>query len=120
MAAGFGAPAPRSIAGLYAITSDSNGSDAMTECVGAAIDGGAATVQYRNKSAPPELRMRQARALRALCAARGATFIVNDDIDLAHAVDADGVHLGRDDGTIATPRSRLKPPALVGVAGYEP
>lgn len=111
--------APRAIAGLYAVTPDRADTDAMTECVAAALAGGAATVQYRNKPASPALRLRQALALRALCTARGATFIVNDDVDLAQAVDADGVHLGRDDAAIATARSRLRSSALVGVSCYD-
>jgi thiamine-phosphate pyrophosphorylase len=119
VAAALPACARRSIAGLYALTPDRSDTDAIVECVGAAIDGGAAAVQYRNKSAHPRLRLQQAQALAALCAARGATFIVNDDIDLACAVDADGVHLGREDEAIATARSRLKPSALVGVSCYD-
>jgi len=113
------ASAPRPIAGLYALTPDLSDTGALTECVGAALAGGAQAIQYRNKTAAPELRLRQARALRALCAGRGATFIINDDIDLARAVDADGVHLGRDDEAIAAARGRLRATALIGASCYD-
>jgi thiamine-phosphate pyrophosphorylase len=108
----------RWIAGLYALTPECSDAGAMTERVAAALDGGAATIQYRNKTAAPAVRLQEALALRALCASRGATFIVNDDIDLALAVDADGVHLGRDDATIATARTRLHARALIGASCY--
>ena len=113
------AGAPRSIAGLYALTPERSDIDAMTKCVAAALRGGATTIQYRNKTAAPKLRLQQALALRALCAERGATFIVNDDIDLARTVDADGVHLGRDDATITLARARLRTTALVGASCYD-
>lgn len=113
------ASAPRPIAGLYALTPDLQDTEAITECVGAALDGGAATIQYRNKNAAPELRLEQARALRALCAVRGAALIINDDVDLARAVDADGVHLGRDDATIREARARLRATAVVGASCYD-
>jgi thiamine-phosphate pyrophosphorylase len=113
------AGAPRAIAGLYALTPDRLDLGTMTLSVGAALDGGAAAIQYRNKSAAPDLRLEQARAVRALCAARDAAFIVNDDIDLAQAVGADGVHLGRDDAAIEEARARLHPGALVGASCYD-
>ncbi len=113
------ASAPRAIAGLYALTPDRFETGALTASVAAALDGGATAIQYRNKTVAPDLRLQQARALRALCAARGATFIVNDDIDLAHAVGADGVHLGRDDAAIGEARARLQPGALIGASCYD-
>jgi thiamine-phosphate pyrophosphorylase len=119
MLAAIQAGAPRSIAGLYALTPDRSDSDALTECVGAALEGGALAIQYRNKTAAPELRLQQARALRALCAGRGATLIINDDIDLAREVDADGVHLGLGDATIGEARTRLRAKALIGASCYD-
>jgi thiamine-phosphate pyrophosphorylase len=119
MVAALEALAPRLIGGLYALTPDRSDTGAMTQCVAAALDGGAATLQYRNKTAAPALRLEQALALRSLCAGRRATFIVNDDIELARAVEADGVHLGRDDATIATARARLSTSALIGVSCYD-
>jgi len=54
-----------------------------------------------------------------MCAARGVTFIVNDDADLALAVDAAGVHLGRDDISVAAARTRLGSAAIIGVSCYD-
>src|SRR5215468_2845320 len=95
------------IAGLYALTPDLLDSDELIERVGAAIAGGARAIQYRNKIASPPLRRAQALALRDLCTAQSVTFIVNDDVNLAYGVDADGVHLGRDDAPLAHARRRL-------------
>jgi len=113
------ADAPRAIAGLYALTPDLSATDALIKSVGAALDGGALAIQYRNKTAAPELRLQQARALQALCARHGAALIINDDIDLARTVDADGVHLGRGDATIAHARGRLRANALIGASCYD-
>ena len=57
--------------------------------------------------------------MRQLCQARGATFIINDDVDLACDVGADGVHLGRDDATVAVARKRLGSSRLIGVSCYD-
>lgn len=86
--------------------------------VAAALGGGAAIVQYRNKTADAALRLRQARALAALVAGRGALFVVNDDADIAAAVDADGVHVGEDDATIGNARAIIGSDRLVGVSCY--
>ena len=89
--------------GLYAITPALSGS-ALLEKVAQALAGGIAMLQYRGKDAQA---LAEARALAALCRARGVPFIVNDDLELALAADADGVHLGRDDGDLAAARTRL-------------
>jgi thiamine-phosphate pyrophosphorylase len=104
--------------GLYAITPDNGDTAALTAQVAAAIDGGAAAVQYRNKSASTELRRAQAYALAVLCRSRGTLFIVNDDAGLARLVNADGVHLGEGDGDIAAARELVGPDALIGVSCY--
>jgi len=75
-------------------------------------------VQYRNKTAGPELRLEQGRALAAFCREAGASFIVNDDLALALALDADGVHLGADDGDLAEARQRLGRGKLLGASCY--
>jgi thiamine-phosphate pyrophosphorylase len=107
------------IAGLYALTPDLLDSDELIARVAAAIEGGASVIQYRSKIASPPLRRAQALALRDLCAGRGVTFIVNDDVDLAYAVDADGVHLGRDDAPILRARRRLGHGAIIGASCYD-
>ena len=105
--------------GPYAITPDCADTADLARRVSAAIDGGVRLVQYRNKRAAPGLRLDQARALRALCSAHGATLIVNDDVDIALASDADGVHLGADDGCVAAARDRLGADKLIGVSCYD-
>jgi thiamine-phosphate pyrophosphorylase len=107
------------LAGLYALTPDLADTAALAARTGLALSGGASAIQYRNKAASCELKLQQAVALRALCSARGALFIVNDDVELARAVDADGVHLGRDDASIAAARARLGDAAIIGVSCYD-
>lgn len=106
------------VRGLYAITPDTVDTADLTTRVGAALAGGVRLVQYRNKCAGPALRLEQARALKALCASRAA-LIVNDDVDIALAVDADGVHLGADDGLVTAARDRLGRDKLIGVSCYD-
>jgi thiamine-phosphate pyrophosphorylase len=108
----------RKLAGLYAITPDEPRTDILVRKVGQALRGGASVVQYRNKTAGPELRCEQGRALAALCREAGAAFIVNDDLALALALDADGVHLGGDDGDLAEARRRLGQGRLLGASCY--
>jgi thiamine-phosphate pyrophosphorylase len=109
----------RKPAGLYALTPDLADTAALLARTDVALSGGASAIQYRNKDASAELRLQQAASLRALCSARGAIFIVNDDVELARAVGADGVHLGRDDASVAAARARLGPAAIVGVSCYD-
>ena len=112
--------APRSkLAGLYALTPDLADTAALTARTDLALSAGASAIQYRNKAASAELKLQQALTLRALCSARGAIFIVNDDVELARAVNADGVHLGRDDASVAAARARLGSAAIVGVSCYD-
>ncbi len=105
--------------GLYAVTPDENDTARLCAMVGAAIDGGATAVQYRNKSADAALRAEQAQALANVCRQRGALFIVNDDPPLAREVDADGVHVGEDDAAVAQARSCVKEGRIVGVSCYD-
>lgn len=109
--------AGRAIRGLYAVTPDGLPGAELRSRVAAALRGGAAVVQYRNKSGDTNARLREAAALRELCTHAGALFIVNDDIPLALEVDADGVHLGRDDGDLAAARARLGG-RMVGASCY--
>jgi len=85
--------------------------------VAAALGAGVRLVQYRAKEAAglDDLqKLNQARALRQLCAAHGALFLVNDRIDIALAVEADGVHLGQGDLPPAVARQLLGPDRLIG------
>jgi len=109
----------RKLAGLYAITPDEPDTDILVRRVGQALQGGASALQYRNKTAGPELRLEQGRALAALCRAAGAAFIVNDDLALALELDADGLHLGAKDGDLAEARRRLGQGKLLGASCYD-
>jgi thiamine-phosphate pyrophosphorylase len=104
--------------GLYAITPEALAGERLAELVHAALEGGAAVVQYRSKLADPAQHLRDAKSLRALCRARGVPFIVNDDPRLALEADADGVHLGREDGSLAAARALLGA-RIVGVSCYD-
>jgi thiamine-phosphate pyrophosphorylase len=103
--------------GLYAITPDGSDSVLLADKVAAALEGGIAALQYRNKTADPEQRFAEATRLRALCRSHGVPFIINDDLQLAIDVEADGVHLGRGDGDLAAARQRL-PGKILGASCY--
>jgi thiamine-phosphate pyrophosphorylase len=107
----------RRLRGLYAITPEIEDTALLAARVEAALDGGAAMVQYRAKSLAPSLALTLARRLAPLCAARGVPFIVNDSVALALAVRADGVHVGREDEDARAVRV-LMPHAIVGVSCY--
>lgn len=108
--------AARVINGLYLIT-DHN--DRLLERVTRALASGAVScLQYRNKDKDPADRLAEARELGRLCRERGVTFIVNDDLALAAAVAADGVHFGQDDGSVHEARQVLGPRALVGISTH--
>jgi thiamine-phosphate pyrophosphorylase len=87
--------------------------------VSAALGAGARCVQYRDKSNDPQRRQRQARALLALCQQHQVPLIINDDVALALRIGADGVHLGKNDPSVAVARARLGPQALIGVSCYD-
>ncbi|MEO8202218.1 MAG: thiamine phosphate synthase [Betaproteobacteria bacterium] len=103
--------------GLYAITPDEPSTEALLRMVSAALKGGITVLQYRNKLADTGLRRQQAEALLGLTRSRGVPLIVNDDAALAAQIDADGAHVGRDDGAVAAAR-RLLPGKLLGASCY--
>lgn len=107
------------IRGLYAVTPDTVETARLVVQVAAAVAGGACVVQYRNKTAGPALRLTQARALLEVCRGQGVPLIVNDHIDLALEIGADGVHLGSDDGPVHAARSMLGANGLLGVSCYD-
>lgn len=102
---------------LYLVTSPS---DQLTAVVEAALKGGLKLVQYREKQADDDQRLAVAQTLCRLCHQYNALFIVNDRIDIAVAVDADGVHLGQQDMTMAVARQMLGPDKLVGRSTTNP
>ncbi|HET9679735.1 MAG TPA: thiamine phosphate synthase [Gammaproteobacteria bacterium] len=105
--------------GLYAITDTALiGGDKLLPAVAAALWGGARLVQYRDKTASQATRLQEANNLRALCHEHEARLIINDDIALAKASGADGVHLGQDDATVEQARCLLGRNAIIGVSCY--
>jgi thiamine-phosphate pyrophosphorylase len=103
--------------GLYAI-SDGPRTDLIDVCA-AALDGGAAILQYRDKTGDRDRRMDEAQALQDVCTRHRVPLIINDDVALALAVGAAGVHLGAGDIAFATARARLGPDAIIGVSCYD-
>ena len=118
-AAGLRAARARRLRGLYALTPDMIDTASLVARVSAALEGGAAAIQYRSKHADAALRAVQARALARVLATRGGAYIVNDDPALAREVGADGVHIGADDGSVAAAREILGPDRIVGVSCYD-
>jgi thiamine-phosphate pyrophosphorylase len=107
------------IRGLYAIADTGViGHARVIEAVGEAIVGGAAMIQYRDKTSDHARRSMEAHALSQLCRANEVVFIVNDDVALAVDTHADGVHLGRDDMDIAAARRALGAGRIIGVSCY--
>jgi thiamine-phosphate pyrophosphorylase len=108
------------ICGLYAITDPALLPPArLAAAVADAIAGGATVIQYRNKSAEPRRQLQEALMLAALCRDNGALFLVNDDLDLAEACGAQGVHLGQKDGDVAEARARLGASAVIGCTCHD-
>ncbi len=100
--------------GLYVITDSVLLGDSLVPAVEAALIGGATIVQYRNKSTDHNRRLSEAQALLKLCRGYNRPLLINDDIELAETIGADGVHLGRTDGSIAFARQRLGVNAIIG------
>lgn len=102
---------------LYAVTDSAwlNGRS-LAECVAQAIEGGATFMQLREKDVDTQEMAGLARQLLPLCRAAGIPFVVNDDVEAAIAVGADGVHVGQDDMACAKARQLLGPDAIVGVS----
>jgi thiamine-phosphate pyrophosphorylase len=104
--------------GLYLVTPDWTDTARLCAAVAAALTGRPALLQYRNKLADPATRREQAARLLALCRAAGVPLIVNDSLELALEVGADGVHVGAEDGEPAAVRAALGPDRLLGVSCY--
>ncbi len=104
--------------GLYAITPETADRADLLSRVDAALSGGCRILQYRDKlSAMPE-RVARARALRELTRRHGTRLLINDDLALCRLVEADGVHLGEDDGNLRAARAILGPDAILGASCY--
>ena len=105
--------------GLYGVSPEWDDTDRLVDAVRAAAAGGMKAFQWRRKTATPEMGVQQARRLVEVCRELGVVSIINDDWRLAALVDADGVHLGRDDGALTDARVALGPDRIVGCSCYD-
>lgn len=110
---------PKFPGGVYAITPETADTARLLQQVEAALAGGVAAIQYRDKSADVARRHEQASELVALCRRFKVPLIVNDDLRLADLTDADGVHLGRDDGSLREARIILGKGKIIGASCYQ-
>ncbi|WP_179395828.1 thiamine phosphate synthase [Lacticaseibacillus absianus] len=102
---------------LYAVTDRAwlNGRR-LVDCVEAALQGGVTMVQLREKHLDRATFIAEARALKSLCARYAVPLLINDDLTVAQAVDADGLHVGQSDLAAGTVRAQWQPGKLLGVS----
>ena len=103
---------------MYLITPDCDDDSWLSATLNTILACRPACLQYRNKTLPPVRRLSQARQVQALCQKYQIPLIVNDDILLAKEINADGVHLGRDDDNIHQARSVLGERKIIGISCY--
>ncbi|GAA5236206.1 thiamine phosphate synthase [Verticiella sediminum] len=111
-------PAVRGVVGLYGLTPEWDDTARLLDAIAQAVRGGMQALQFRRKHLDDAARLAQGRSLRAACRQHGIAFIVNDDWRLALELEADGVHLGRDDAEQATVRRLADEGMVVGVSCY--
>lgn len=104
--------------GLYIVTPDWDDTAKLLAVTKLALDAGAVLVQYRHKLADATLRYEQALALQQLCRLYHRPFIINDFVDLCIALDADGVHVGGTDVSVAEARAQLGVNKIIGASCY--
>jgi thiamine-phosphate pyrophosphorylase len=104
--------------GLYPITPDMADTNALLLKVEEALKAGVAMLQYRNKAISKDKRLLQAKELAALARGYGVPLIVNDDVEIALAVGANGAHIGKDDGDLGAARARLAG-KILGASCYD-
>ena len=102
--------------GVYAITDPVLCGEDLFDKVLAAIQGGIRILQYRNKQASPATQLNEAAKLSTLCHQHDVLFIINDDLDLASEVNADGVHLGQKDHPLPEARQQLGEEKIIGIS----
>lgn len=105
--------------GLYLITDEAlTPYDRLESCLRPALTNGARLIQLRDKTSDEETLLKAALEIKGLCAEFGAAFIINDHVDLAREVDADGLHIGRDDEEFELARRILGKKKIIGVSCY--
>lgn len=105
--------------GIYGITGDNfaHGKSNL-QCVKAMIEGGIKIIQYRDKTKSIKEKVKEAREIRELCRENGVVFIVNDHVDIALLVDADGVHIGQDDMEPSDVRKLIGDDKIIGLSTH--
>ena len=104
--------------GLYLVTPDWDETEALIKATEIALTVGVGLLQYRHKTASGELRLEQASALLTLCRQHNVPFIVNDHIDLCLKLDADGIHVGGTDASVAVVRTLIGKEKILGASCY--
>src|SRR4051794_26215577 len=103
---------------LYLVCDRRPGGRVLADVLRPALRGGVDVFQLRDKTAGDDEILAAADQARALCAAHGALFLINDRPDLAAAADADGVHVGQDDASVAQARAAVGAQRLVGLSTH--
>ena len=104
--------------GVYAITqTEGKTSEVIIQEVESALKGGASVIQYRDKS--PVDAVYLTKELLSLCKYNKVPLIINDDVELAQLIGADGVHIGRNDNDIEETRKIVGSKAIIGVSCYD-
>ena len=106
---------------VYFIMGSVNCHKAPAKVLSEAISGGITMFQFREKGTGAliaEARLNLGRRLQKICSANGVPFIVNDDIDLAIALDADGIHVGQEDLCALAIRQLLGEHKIIGVSAH--
>ena len=104
---------------LYAVTDSGRlPGRSLARQVEGVLKGGATMVQLREKHLSRERLRAEALEIQALCRTYGVPFLINDDVDLALEVDADGVHVGQEDMEAGRARQRLGPDKILGVSAH--
>lgn len=105
--------------GIYGITGDNfaHGKSNL-ECVKAMIEGGIKIIQYRDKTKSIKEKVKEAKEIREVCRKNGVVFIVNDHVDIAILVDADGVHIGQDDMDPSDVRKLIGDNKIIGLSTH--
>lgn len=102
---------------LYAVTDRKwTGAQTLAEQVEEALEGGATFVQLREKTLNEAEFLEEAKELKKLCAKYNVPFVINDNVGIALAMDADGVHIGQDDMEAGAVREKLGPDKIIGVS----
>ena len=103
---------------LYAVTDRTwlGPGETLDQAVEAALKGGTTFVQLREKHLDEDAFLEEARQLKILCRQYGVPFVVNDNVEVAMAVDADGVHVGQDDMEAGDVRRKIGPSKILGVS----